>query len=86
MAEDAERTFAKTFLNMLSTQSITYSDDYQQPPELSLRKVPVLPVSLSISPTPTLFLGYNMPSSLSPRTDYYLLYFPSSALAQFLNH
>jgi len=46
MAEDAERTFARTFLNMLSTQSITYSDDYQQPPELSLRRVPVLPIAV----------------------------------------
>lgn len=50
MAEDAERTFAKTFLNMLSTQSITYSDDYQQPPELSLRKVPVLPIAVPPPP------------------------------------
>ena len=56
MAEDAERTFARTFLNMLSTQSITYSDDYQQPPELSLRRVPVLPVSSSL--TPFLWLLY----------------------------
>ena len=58
MAEEVERTFARTFLNMLSTQSITYSDDYRQPPELSLRKVPVLPVSLSLAPVP------------NPRTDY----------------
>ena len=50
MAEDAEGTFARTFLNVLSTQAITYSDDYQQPPELSLRRIPVLPVSLSLTP------------------------------------
>jgi len=50
MAEDAERIFARTFLNVLSTQSITYSDDYQQPPELSLRKVPVLPIALPPPP------------------------------------
>jgi UV excision repair protein RAD23 len=35
---------------MLSTQSITYSDDYQQPPELSLRKVPVLPIAVPPPP------------------------------------
>jgi hypothetical protein len=70
MAEDAERNFARTFLNILSTQSITYSDDYRQPPELSLRRVSVLPVSLSL----TLFLGYYMPSSLNPRTDYCLFF------------
>lgn len=46
MAENAERAFATTFLNTLSTQPITYSHDYQQPPEESLRKVPILPVSL----------------------------------------
>jgi len=50
MAEDPERTFARTFLNLLSTQSITYSDDFQQPPELSLRKVPVLPIALPPPP------------------------------------
>jgi len=52
MAEDAERTFARAFLNVLSTQSITYSDDYQQPPELSLRRVPVLPIAVPPPPKP----------------------------------
>ena len=69
MAEEAERTFAKTFLNMLSTQSIAYSDDYQQPPELSLRRVPVLPVSLSLIPFPWLLYAIII-SSLNPKTDY----------------
>jgi len=50
MAEDAERSFARAFLNMISMQSITYSDDYQQPPELSLRKVPVLPIAVPPPP------------------------------------
>ncbi len=45
MAEKAERAFAKTFLNTLSTQPITYADDYQQPSQYSLKRVPVLPVS-----------------------------------------
>lgn len=50
MAENTERAFARTFLNTLSTQPITYSDDYQQPPEQSLRKVPVLPIALPPPP------------------------------------
>jgi hypothetical protein len=43
--DQAEQAFVKTFLNTISSQPVTYADDYQQPPELSLRKVPVLPVS-----------------------------------------
>jgi len=50
MAESAERTFARTFLNTLSTQPITYSDDYQQPPEQSLRRIPVLPIAVPSPP------------------------------------
>lgn len=44
MAEQAEVAFVKTFLNNLSNQPITYSDDYRQPLEKSLKRVPVLPV------------------------------------------
>ena len=44
MAEQAERAFARTFLNTLATQPVAYADDFQQPPEQSLRRVPVLPV------------------------------------------
>lgn len=43
--DQAEQAFVKTFLNTLSSQPVTYADEYQQSPELSLRKVPVLPVS-----------------------------------------
>jgi len=50
MAESTERTFARTFLNTLSTQPITYSDDYQQPPEQSLRRIPVLPIAVPSPP------------------------------------
>ncbi len=44
MAEQAERAFARTFLNTLATQPVAYADDFQQPHEQSLRRVPVLPV------------------------------------------
>jgi UV excision repair protein RAD23 len=50
MAEQAERAFARTFLNTLSTQPVTYADDYQQPPEYSMKRVPVL--SISVPPPP----------------------------------
>lgn len=42
MADQAEFAFIKTFVNTISTQPITYDDEYQQPPENSLKKIPVL--------------------------------------------
>jgi hypothetical protein len=44
MASEAETAFVKTLLNTLSTQPVTYAEDYQQPPENFLKKIPVLPV------------------------------------------
>lgn len=44
MSEQAELAFAKTFLNTLSTQPITYGNDYRQPLENSLKRVPIFPV------------------------------------------
>lgn len=44
VTDQAERTFAKAFLNTISTQPVTYPDDYQQPSEHSLKRVPVLQV------------------------------------------
>jgi len=50
MADQAEQAFVKTFLNTLSTQPIAYADDYQQPPESWLKKVPVLPIPVPAPP------------------------------------
>lgn len=50
MAEQAETAFVKTFLNNLSNQPVVYSDDYQQPQEKSLKRVPVLPIELPAPP------------------------------------
>ncbi|KAF9476946.1 hypothetical protein BDN70DRAFT_881725 [Pholiota conissans] len=50
MAEQAERAFARTFLNTLSTQPIAYADDYQQAQEHSLKRVPVLPIAVPPPP------------------------------------
>lgn len=44
----AEQAFARTFLNTLGRQPVAYSDDYQQPAESSLKRVPVLAVSTKI--------------------------------------
>ena len=44
LATMAEQIFVQNLLTTLSTQTVTYGDDYQQPPENSLKKVPVLPV------------------------------------------
>jgi len=55
--DQAEQAFVKTFLNTLSSQPVTYADDYQQPPEHSLKKVPVLQIPVPAPPerkwTPT---------------------------------
>ncbi|KAF5344024.1 hypothetical protein D9758_012896 [Tetrapyrgos nigripes] len=50
MAEQAEIAFIKTFTNTISSQPVAYPDTYQQPPTNSLKRVPVLPVSLPPPP------------------------------------
>lgn len=50
MAEQAETVFVRSFLNNLSNQPITYGDDYQQPLQNSLKRVPVLPIGLPPPP------------------------------------
>jgi len=50
MAEQAERAFARTFLTTISTQPIVYGDDYQQPSQRSLKRVPVLPIPVPPPP------------------------------------
>lgn len=47
MADQAELAFAKTYLNTLGRQPVTYADDYQQAPENWLKRVPVLPVCIT---------------------------------------
>lgn len=61
--EQAERAFARTFLNTLSTQPITYSNDYQQPPEQTLKRVPVL--SIAVPPPPERKLSSEASTSAS---------------------
>lgn len=44
MAEQAEATFLKNFAGLIANQTVSYPDDFQAPPEQSLRKIPVVPV------------------------------------------
>ncbi|KAF5356779.1 hypothetical protein D9756_006708 [Leucocoprinus leucothites] len=44
MAAQAEIAFAQTFLQTLSTQPVTYANDYRQPLENSLKRVPIFPL------------------------------------------
>lgn len=45
MADQAELAFVKNFINTLGSQPVTFENDFQQSPENTLRKVPVLQVS-----------------------------------------
>jgi hypothetical protein len=49
MTEQAELAFAKTFLNTLSTQPVTFANDYRQPLENSLKRITVFPVCPCLS-------------------------------------
>ncbi|KZT01047.1 ubiquitin-domain-containing protein [Laetiporus sulphureus 93-53] len=50
MAEQAELAFVKSFASNLSSQPVIYADDFQEPPEKSLKKIPVLPVEVPPPP------------------------------------
>ncbi|TFY81954.1 hypothetical protein EWM64_g2057 [Hericium alpestre] len=46
MADQAEVTFVKNFVNTLASQPVTFDNDFQQPPEKTLKRVPVLQVEV----------------------------------------
>ncbi|KAJ7897429.1 hypothetical protein B0H13DRAFT_2196560 [Mycena leptocephala] len=50
MADQAEVAFLRVYLNTLGAQPVIYKDDYQQPPENSLKKIPVLQIALPAPP------------------------------------
>ena len=50
MAELAELDFVKSLVTTLSSQTVSLDNDSQQPPENSLKKVPVLAVSAHVPP------------------------------------
>jgi ubiquitin-like protein 4 len=44
MADQAELAFIKSFVSILAPHPLVYPDDYQQPPENTLKRLPVIPV------------------------------------------
>lgn len=50
MAEQAEATFLKNFVGVIANQPVNYPDDFQAPPDQSLRKIPVVPLPLPEPP------------------------------------
>lgn len=48
MADQAELVFFRSFIKVIGAQPIVYSDDYNQPPQNSLKKVPILPVRVGV--------------------------------------
>ncbi|KAG6860499.1 hypothetical protein C0995_010485 [Termitomyces sp. Mi166 len=92
MAEQAEEAFIRTFLSTLSSQTVVYPDDYQQPPSNSLRKVPVLPIAVPPPPkraapqtTGTSSVSASSLSvtfkSLKPPASYTLFVHPTDSIA-----
>jgi len=50
MAEQAEATFLKNFVGVIANQPVSYPDDFQAPPEQSLKRIPIAPVPLPDPP------------------------------------
>ncbi|KXN85832.1 hypothetical protein AN958_10718 [Leucoagaricus sp. SymC.cos] len=89
MAEQAEVAFARTFLNTLSSQPITYRNDYRQPLENSLKRVPIFPVQLPSPPkrqhveaSSQITLTFK---SLKPPATYSLAVSPTDTIATIKN-
>jgi len=64
MAEQAEATFLKNFVGVIANQPVSYPDDFQAPPEQSLRRIPVVPLPLP-EPPKREEVGSTSPDSLS---------------------
>ncbi|KAI0322926.1 hypothetical protein OF83DRAFT_274137 [Amylostereum chailletii] len=50
MAEQAELAFVKNLVNTLASQPVSFDNDFQQPPENTLKRVPILQVELPSPP------------------------------------
>jgi hypothetical protein len=50
MSGQAEHTFVKAFINILASQPVTFDDDFQEQPEKTLKKVPIVQVRTAIDP------------------------------------
>jgi len=50
MADQAELAFVKNLANTLASQPVTFDNDFQQPPENTLKRVPVLQIDVPPPP------------------------------------
>ncbi|KAI0261243.1 hypothetical protein BC834DRAFT_845685 [Gloeopeniophorella convolvens] len=50
MAEQAELAFVKSFVNILASQPVTFDNDFQEQPERTLKKIPILQVDVPAPP------------------------------------
>jgi len=50
MAEQVEAGFLKNFVGIIANQPVSYPDDFQAPPDQSLRRIPVVPFPLPEPP------------------------------------
>ena len=48
MADQTELAFVKNFIKTIAVQPVAFDDDYQAPPHLALKRVPVLSVRDSL--------------------------------------
>ncbi|KAF7360621.1 Ubiquitin-like protein [Mycena venus] len=86
MADQAEVAFLRVYLNTLTSQPVIYKDDYQQPPENSLKKVPVLQISLPAPPRRSSAFASTSTSltltfkSLKPAASYTLAVHPTDSI------
>ncbi|KZT25690.1 hypothetical protein NEOLEDRAFT_1064568 [Neolentinus lepideus HHB14362 ss-1] len=65
MADQAELAFVKNFVNILGTAPLQYADDYQQPPQDWLKKIPILPVGVISIPQASTSSTYTTHSSIT---------------------
>lgn len=48
MADQTELAFVKNFVKTIAVQPVAFDDDYQAPPHLALKRVPILSVRSSL--------------------------------------
>jgi len=64
MSGQTEHEFVKAFVNILASQPVTLHDDFQEQPEKTLKKVPVVQVSIFHSDQMSLEPRTNITTSL----------------------
>ncbi|TDL22700.1 hypothetical protein BD410DRAFT_193638 [Rickenella mellea] len=65
MADQAELAFVKSHLNTLGSLPVQYPNDHRQPPQNTLKRIPILPIDLPPPPTPKAPLDSSPSGSIS---------------------